>query len=41
MLPFGKLQMELLKCDIAQLSLVCIVGSLGDMWEFEVVVLFF
>lgn len=28
MLPFGKLQMETLKCVIAQLSLACIVGSL-------------
>lgn len=28
MLPFGKLQMEILKCVIAQLSLACIVGSL-------------
>lgn len=41
MLPFGELQMEILKCVIAQLSLACIAGSLGDVWDFEVVVLFF
>lgn len=40
-LPFGKLQMEILKCVIAQLSLACIAGSVGELWEFEVFVLLF
>lgn len=30
-LPFGKLQMEILKCVIAQLSLACIAGSVGEL----------